>query len=75
MTGQEAANLVKTFNDSIGITGAVLSKMDGDTRGGAALTIREVQSQKASLCDRARLQTSLREELDMNCYRSIAKVL
>jgi len=42
MTGQEAANLVKTFNDSIGITGAVLSKMDGDTRGGAALTIREI---------------------------------
>lgn len=42
MTGQEAANLVKSFNDEIGITGAVLTKMDGDTRGGAALTIREV---------------------------------
>jgi len=42
MTGQEAANLVKSFNDDIGITGAVLTKMDGDTRGGAALTIREI---------------------------------
>jgi hypothetical protein len=42
MTGQEAANLVKAFNDDIGITGAVLTKMDGDTRGGAALTIREI---------------------------------
>lgn len=42
MTGQEAANLVKSFNDDIGITGAVLTKLDGDTRGGAALTIREV---------------------------------
>jgi hypothetical protein len=34
MTGQEAANLVKSFNDDIGITGAILTKMDGDTRGG-----------------------------------------
>jgi len=42
MTGQEAANLVKSFNDDIGITGAILTKLDGDTRGGAALTIREV---------------------------------
>jgi signal recognition particle subunit SRP54 len=33
---------VKSFNDDIGITGAILTKLDGDTRGGAALTIREV---------------------------------
>jgi signal recognition particle subunit SRP54 len=37
MTGQEAANLTRTFNDQIGITGAILTKMDGDSRGGAAL--------------------------------------
>jgi len=42
MTGQEAANLVRSFNEDIGITGAILTKMDGDTRGGAALTINEI---------------------------------
>lgn len=42
MTGQEAASLVKSFNNDIGITGAVLTKMDGDTRGGAALTVKEI---------------------------------
>lgn len=36
MTGQEAANLTRTFHDQIGITGAILTKLDGDTRGGAA---------------------------------------
>ena len=35
MTGQEAANLTKAFNDNVGITGAILTKLDGDTRGGA----------------------------------------
>ncbi|TVU53458.1 MAG: signal recognition particle protein [Arthrospira sp. PLM2.Bin9] len=42
MTGQEAATLTQTFNDQIGITGAILTKMDGDSRGGAALSIRRV---------------------------------
>lgn len=42
MTGQEAATLTRTFNDQIGITGAILTKMDGDSRGGAALSIRRV---------------------------------
>ncbi|PRW50902.1 Signal recognition particle 54 kDa chloroplastic isoform A [Chlorella sorokiniana] len=42
MTGQEAAGLVKAFNDAVDITGAVLTKMDGDSRGGAALSIKEV---------------------------------
>ena len=42
MTGQEAATLTAAFNDAVGITGAVLTKMDGDTRGGAALSVREV---------------------------------
>lgn len=42
MTGQEAANLTRTFNDEIGITGAILTKMDGDSRGGAALSIRRI---------------------------------
>eukprot|EP01024_Parvocaulis_polyphysoides_P031588 TRINITY_DN28497_c0_g2_i4.p1 TRINITY_DN28497_c0_g2~~TRINITY_DN28497_c0_g2_i4.p1 ORF type:complete len:534 (+),score=74.48 TRINITY_DN28497_c0_g2_i4:30-1604(+) len=42
MTGQEAASLVKTFNEKVGITGAILTKIDGDSRGGAALTVKEV---------------------------------
>ncbi len=45
MTGQEAANLTRTFHDEIGITGAILTKMDGDTRGGAALSIRQISGQ------------------------------
>lgn len=42
MTGQEAATLVKSFNDQVDISGAILTKMDGDSRGGAALSVREV---------------------------------
>jgi signal recognition particle subunit SRP54 len=45
MTGQEAANLTRTFHEQIGITGAILTKMDGDTRGGAALSVRKVSGQ------------------------------
>ncbi|CAN0596021.1 unnamed protein product, partial [Laminaria digitata] len=40
MTGQEAATLASVFNEKIGITGSVLTKMDGDTRGGAALSVQ-----------------------------------
>lgn len=42
MTGQEAANLTRTFHEQIGITGAILTKMDGDSRGGAALSVRQI---------------------------------
>lgn len=42
MTGQEAANLTRTFHEQIGITGAILTKMDGDSRGGAALSVRRI---------------------------------
>jgi len=45
MTGQEAANLTRTFQDEIGITGAILTKLDGDTRGGAALSVRGISGQ------------------------------
>ena len=39
MTGQEATNVAKGFNDRLGITGVIFTKLDGDTRGGAALSI------------------------------------
>ena len=42
MTGQDAANTAKAFNDAIPITGVVLSKADGDARGGAALSVRHI---------------------------------
>ncbi|GLB59376.1 signal recognition particle protein [Cytobacillus sp. NCCP-133] len=42
MTGQDAVNVAQSFNDLLGLTGVVLTKLDGDTRGGAALSIRSV---------------------------------
>jgi len=42
MTGQDAVNIAKSFNEKIGIDGVILTKMDGDARGGAALSIKEV---------------------------------
>lgn len=42
MTGQDAANIAKSFHDQLDATGAILTKLDGDTRGGAALSIRQV---------------------------------
>ena len=42
MTGQDAVNVASTFNEQIGIDGVVLTKLDGDTRGGAALSIKAV---------------------------------
>ncbi|MDO9511750.1 MAG: signal recognition particle protein [Bacteroidales bacterium] len=42
MTGQDAVNTAKTFNDRLNFDGVILTKLDGDTRGGAALTIRAV---------------------------------
>jgi signal recognition particle subunit SRP54 len=42
MTGQDAVNVASSFNEQLGLTGVVLTKLDGDTRGGAALSIRSV---------------------------------
>jgi len=42
MTGQDAVNVAKTFNEALSLTGCILTKLDGDTRGGAALSIRRV---------------------------------
>lgn len=42
MTGQDAVNAATTFNDNIGIDGVILTKIDGDTRGGAAMSVRAV---------------------------------
>ncbi|ABA58719.1 signal recognition particle subunit FFH/SRP54 (srp54) [Nitrosococcus oceani ATCC 19707] len=42
MTGQDAANTAQAFNDSLALTGVILTKVDGDARGGAALSIRQI---------------------------------
>jgi len=42
MTGQDAANTAKAFNDALALTGVVLTKTDGDARGGAALSVRQI---------------------------------
>ena len=42
MTGQDAVNVAKSFNDLLDITGVILTKMDGDTKGGAALSVKYV---------------------------------
>ncbi|CAN0847264.1 Signal recognition particle 54 kDa protein, chloroplastic, partial [Linum grandiflorum] len=52
MTGQEAAALVTSFNLEIGITGAILTKLDGDSRGGAALSVKEVSGKPIKLVGR-----------------------
>ena len=42
MTGQDAVNVAQSFNEALGITGTIITKLDGDTRGGAALSVRAV---------------------------------
>lgn len=49
MTGQDAVNVAETFNKEIGIDGVVLTKLDGDTRGGAALSVRAVTGKPIKL--------------------------
>ena len=42
MTGQEAVNVADTFHKEVGIDGIILTKLDGDTRGGAALSVKKI---------------------------------
>jgi signal recognition particle subunit SRP54 len=42
MTGQEAVNVAEAFNDAVGLDGVILTKIDGDARGGAALSVKEI---------------------------------
>ena len=42
MTGQDAVNVAESFNDKLGVDGVIITKLDGDTRGGAALSVRSV---------------------------------
>lgn len=50
MTGQDAVTVASSFNDRLDITGVILTKLDGDTRGGAALSIKAVTGKPIKLC-------------------------
>ena len=50
MIGQESVNVATSFNDKLDITGVILTKLDGDTRGGAALSIRAVTQKPIKFC-------------------------
>lgn len=59
MTGQDAVTVATTFNEKLDITGVVLTKLDGDTRGGAALSIRAVTGKPIKLCGMGEKPTDL----------------
>lgn len=50
MTGQDAVNVAKSFDEQLDITGVILTKLDGDTRGGSALSIRAVTGKPIKFC-------------------------
>lgn len=50
MTGQDAVTIAKEFDEKLGITGTILTKMDGDTRGGAALSVKAVTGKPIKFC-------------------------
>lgn len=59
MTGQDAVNVAETFNNELEITGVVLTKLDGDTRGGAALSVRAVTQKPIKYCGMGEKLTDL----------------
>ena len=52
MTGQDAVTVAEAFNEDLALTGVVLTKMDGDARGGAALSIKSVTGASVKVCRR-----------------------
>ncbi len=59
MTGQDAVNVAEAFNEKLDITGVVLTKLDGDTRGGAALSVRAVTGKPIKLAGQGEKLTDL----------------
>ncbi|MGN0179600.1 MAG: signal recognition particle protein [Monoglobaceae bacterium] len=59
MTGQDAVNVAESFNEQLEITGVVLTKLDGDTRGGAALSVRSVTNKPIKFCGMGEKLTDL----------------
>ncbi len=61
MTGQDAVNVAKSFNDLLEISGVILTKLDGDTRGGAALSVRKVTDKPIKFVGTGEKLTDLEE--------------
>ncbi|MBN8874024.1 MAG: signal recognition particle protein [Rhodospirillales bacterium] len=61
MTGQDAVNTAKSFNDAVGVTGIVMTRMDGDARGGAALSMRAITGAPIKLMGVGEKQDALEE--------------
>lgn len=59
MTGQDAVNVAESFNEQLEISGVVLTKLDGDTRGGAALSVRSVTNKPIKFCGMGEKLTDL----------------
>lgn len=59
MTGQDAVNVAQAFNEQLGIDGVVLTKLDGDTRGGAAISVRTVTNKPIKFCGMGEKLTDL----------------
>ncbi|MBR2916147.1 MAG: signal recognition particle protein, partial [Clostridia bacterium] len=59
MTGQDAVNVAETFNNELEIDGVVLTKLDGDTRGGAAISVRAVTNKPIKFCGMGEKLTDL----------------
>ena len=71
MTGQDAVNTAKEFNERLNFSGVVLTKLDGDTRGGAALSIRSVVDKPIKFVEKAQEQYD--EEEARRLQKKIAK--
>src|SRR5699024_7281840 len=61
MTGQDAVNVAENFNDQLDISGVVLTKLDGDTRGGAALSIKAVTDKRIKFVGKGEKLDQLKE--------------
>ena len=78
MTGQDAVNVAKSFNEKLGITGVILTKLDGDTRGGAALSVRAVTGAPIKFTgtgEKLTLIEKAEEQLDAKKAEEMAKKL
>src|SRR3546814_4798035 len=67
MTGQDAANTAKAFGDALPLTGVILTKVDGDARGGAALSVRAITGKPRSEEHTSELQSLMRISSDVFC--------
>ena len=72
MTGQDAVNAAKAFNDALELTGVIITKLDGDTRGGAALSVREVTGKPIKFCGNGEKLTDIEpfypDRMASRCY-------